>query len=929
MASTHTGAHRGLVAGDQCWLVSMTSDAVAPSMQGQAFGVDDAVGVDAICADGGIVHLRPVVPEDADALRDLHQGVSDYSLYMRFFGLSRSAAITYVTRLVAAANPEHQAMSAWIGDRLIGVAAFERTGVDTAEVALLVADDHHRQGIGTLLLEHLAARARNIGISRFVADVLGENYLALRTLRDMGCQTTIRYDGGTALVEIDLRPDARAIATIDGRERTADEASLRHVLSPASVAVIGVGIHPASVGHQVLRNILAAGFVGTVHAVNPHHDSVLGVPCVPTPAQLPDAVDLAIVAVPAAQVPTVVGACGERNVRAVLVLTAGFGETGDTGMALQQRVVRIARHYGMRVVGPNCLGLVNTDPAVRLNATFADIPMNPGGLGLVSQSGALGIAVLAAANRDGLGTAQFVSIGNKADVSSNDLLLAWEGDHRVRVIALYLESLGNPRKFARIARRVASTKPIIAIKAGRSPAGQRAGQSHTAAAASSDVVIEALFRQAGVLRVNTMQEMLDTARVLCEQPLPTGSRVAVIGNSGGPEILAADAASGAGLDVIELAATTVQLLRQSVPSAASCRNPIDLGATVAPADMGAALRVLLDAAEVDAVLTVITDVAVTDADAVMGEIAAVASATDKPVVATRVGGQACSMPLEGVGKRALPVFTFPEPAASALAFATRYARIRAAGDPPVVRPSGITRSEAAAVVSTALAAGLGWLSATEVHRVLTDYGLPVCPQRVVIDPDDAVLAAADLGYPLAVKLADGGLHKTDIGGVRLGVTDEAALRQAFRDVTASRPAPTSVLLQPMSQGGTEVIIGAVQHDQFGPAVMVGAGGVFADVLADRVFRLAPITSQEADHMLDELRMSKLLDGFRGTPPVSRERLTELLVRVAALADDLPEVAELDLNPVICRGVDLRIVDARIRLAPAAPRPDQTVRQLPM
>src|SRR6478752_3291140 len=561
MASTHTGAHRGLVAGDQCWLVSMTSDAVAPSMQGQAFGVDDAVGVDAICADGGIVHLRPVVPEDADALRDLHQGVSDYSLYMRFFGLSRSAAITYVTRLVAVANPEHQAMSAWIGDRLIGVAAFERTGVDTAEVALLVADDHHRQGIGTLLLEHLAARARSNGITRFVADVLGENYLALRTLRDMGCQTTIRREGGTALVEIDLHPDARTIAVIDGRERTAEEASLRHVLAPVSVAVIGAGIHPDSVGHQVLRNILAAGFVGTVHAVNPHHDSVLGVPCVPTPAQLPDAVDLAIVAVPAAQVPTVVGACGERNVRAVLVLTAGFGETGDTGMALEQRVVRIARHYGMRVVGPNCLGLVNTDPAVRLNATFADIPMNPGGLGLVSQSGALGIAVLAAANRDGLGTAQFVSIGNKADVSSNDLLLAWEGDHRVRVIALYLESLGNPRKFARIARRVASTKPIIAIKAGRSPAGQRAGQSHTAAAASSDVVIEALFRQAGVLRVNTMQEMLDTARVLCEQPLPAGPRVAVVGNSGGPEILAADAASSAGLELIQLASTTEQLLR--------------------------------------------------------------------------------------------------------------------------------------------------------------------------------------------------------------------------------------------------------------------------------------------------------------------------------------------------------------------------------
>ncbi len=894
----------------------------------RALALDDTTGVDAVGADGAIIHLRPVDPGDADALRDLHQGVSDYSLYMRFFGLSRAAAMAYVTRLVAAANPAHQALAAWIGDRLIGVAAFERTGVDTAEVALLVADDHHRQGIGTLLLEHLAALARSNGITRFVADVLAENGLALRTLRDMGCQTTIRYEGGTALVEIDLRPDARAIATIDGRERTADEASLRHVLAPVSVAVIGAGIHPDSVGHQVLRNILGGGFTGTVHAVNPHHDSVLGVPCVPTPAQLPDAVDLAIIAVPAAQVPTVVRGCGERNVRAVLVLTAGFGETGDAGMALQHQLVTIARHHGMRVVGPNCLGLLNTDPAVRLNATFAELPMTSGGLGLVSQSGALGIAVLAAADRDGLGLAQFVSIGNKADVSSNDLLLAWERDDRIRVIALYLESLGNPRKFARIARRVASTKPIVAIKAGRSPAGQRAGQSHTAAAATSDVVVEALFRQAGVLRVNTMQEMLDTARVLCEQPLPAGSRVAVIGNSGGPEILAADAATGAGLDVIELAATTEQLLRQAVPSAASCRNPVDLGATVAPVDMGAALRVLLDATEVDAVLTVVTDVAVTDPDAVMGEIAAVASATEKPVVATRVGGRACSIPLDSVRERALPVFTFPEPAAAALAFATRYSRIRAAQDPPVMQPTGINRSAAIELVSGALAAGLEWLSATDVHRLLTGYGLPVCPQRVVIDANDAVVAAADLGYPLAVKLAEGGVHKTDIGGVRLGVADEAALRLAFRDITASLPTPTSVLLQPMSPTGTEVIIGAVQHDQFGPAVMVGAGGVFADVLADRVFRLAPITSRDARRMLDELRMSKLLDGFRGTAPVSRERLADLLVRVGALADDLPEVAELDLNPVICRGDDLLIVDARIRLAPAAPRPDQTVRQLP-
>jgi acetyl coenzyme A synthetase (ADP forming)-like protein len=892
-------------------------------------GDADPGGVDAVGADGRMVHIRPVAAEDAEALRDLHRGVSDYSLYMRFFGLSRTAAMDYVTRLVAAANPGHQALTAWIGGQLVGVAAFERTEPQTAEVALLIADDHHRRGIGTLLLEHLAATARRNGITRFVADVLAENHLALRTLRDMGCAMTTRLDGATALVEIDLRPDARGIGAIDGRERSADEASLRHLLAPTSIAVIGAGGHPESVGHQVLRNILAGGFTGTVHAVNPHHESVLGVPCLPSPAQLPDAVDLAVVAVAAAQVPAVVQGCGERNVRAVLILTAGFGETGDAGVALQQRVIGIARHYGMRLVGPNCLGLVNTSPAVRLNATFADLPLRPGGLGLVSQSGALGIAVLAAADRVGLGISQFVSIGNKADVSSNDLLLAWEGDDRTRVIALYLESLGNPRKFARIARRVASRKPIIAIKAGRSPAGQRAGQSHTAASATSDVVVEALFRQAGVLRVNTMQEMLDTARVLCEQPLPTGARVAVVGNSGGPEILAADAATGAGLDVVQLAPTTEELLRQAVPSAPSCRNPVDLGATVMPAQLGSALQVLLGAAEVDAVLTVITDTAVTDAEAMMSRIAIVTSAAQKPVIATRVGGPACSIPLTGDDDRELPVFTFPEPAALALANATRYARIRAAEAAPVTRPAGVDAGDARALVDRALSDGVEWLPAGDVSRVLSAYRLPVCPQRVVTDVDEAVEAAAELGYPVAVKLAEGGLHKTEIGGVRLGVPGETALRRAFADLTAAGGGSAAVLLQPMLPGGTEIIVGAVQHDQFGPAVMVGAGGILADLLADHSFRLAPLSGQDAGRMLDELRTSRLLDGYRGAKRVSRERLIDLLIRVGALADDLPEVAELDLNPVICDGDDLLIVDARIRLAPAAPRPDQMVRQLPL
>lgn len=890
--------------------------------------LSDADGVDAIRADGGLVRLRPVVPDDAAALLALHRGVSDRSLYLRFFGISRPAADRYVAQLVRPAGPEHQVLSAWIGDQLVGVAAFERLPGDTAEVALLVSDDRHHEGIGTLLLEHLAGAARQVGITHFVADVLGENSLALQTLRDMGCRTTTRFEDAVARVEISLQPDATAISTIDERERFADEASLRHVLQPRSIAVIGAGERSGSVGHEVLRNLLEDGYTGTVYAVNPRHQAVLGVPCLPSPAELPEAIDLAVVAVPHTKVAEVAEACGARQVRAMLILTAGFAETGEAGAALQRQVVAIARYHGMRIVGPNCVGLLNTDPALRLNATFAQLPMRADGLSLASQSGALGIAVLEAADRAGLGVAQFISVGNKADVSGNDLLLAWERDERTRVIALYLESLGNPRKFARIARRVANSKPIIAIKSGRSIVGQRAGRSHTAAAATSDVVVDALFVQAGVLRVDTMQEMIDAARVLCDQPLPAGRRVVVVGNSGGPGVLAADAADAAGLTLAELTASTREKLSRAVPDAASVENPVDLGATASPAAVGAALQILLDASEIDAALTVLTDIAVSDPDAIMSRIASVASAADKPVVATRVGSSPRSMPFGDDSERALPVFTFPEPAASALALAARYAQIRSARPTPITYPDGVRVTDAAIVVQAAGKSGASWLSAPDVHRLLTDYGLPMSPQRVITGEAEAVLAAADFGYPLAVKLAEGGVHKTDVGGVVLDVADEVALRRAVADLMSAGGQPRSLLLQPMSPPGTELVIGAVQHDRFGPVAMIGSGGVFADLVADRAFRLAPLSSETAAQMIGELRMSALLDGDRGSASVSREALSDLVVRVAALVDDLPAVAELDLNPVICQGDRLLIVDARVRLGPPWPRLDQSLRRLP-
>jgi acyl-CoA synthetase (NDP forming) len=512
-----------------------------------------------------------------------------------------------------------------------------------------------------------------------------------------------------------------------------------------------------------------------------------------------------------------------------------------------------------------------------------------------------------------------VSVGNKADVSGNDLLLAWERDDQVAVIGLYLESFGNPRKFARIARRVAHTKPIIAIKAGRSLAGQRAGRSHTAAAAASDAVVDALFTQAGVLRVDSMEQLVDVSRLLLDQPLPAGPRVAIVGNSGGPEILAADAAEAAGLSVIQLAPSTVDRLRGAAPAAASCENPVDLGAGAQPELFADAVRLLLEAPEVDVVLGVFTQTAVADPAEILSQVAKVAAGSGKPLAVTQVGSEPGTV--EGV-----PVFAFPEPAAAALGYAYRYARIHEAPTSKPARLDTVDLTGARSLVHQAKASGSEWLAPDDVAALLANYRIPVCPYRIVSDPDAAVQAGADLGYPLVAKIARGTVHKTEAGGVRLDLRDDDAVRDAVAAIQAT--GAHDVLLQPMVGSGVELIIGAVQDQQFGPVVMIGAGGVLADMIADRQLRLAPLTDADADDMIGSLRTAPLLDGYRGGPVVSRPAVRRLLVRLAALANDLPEVAELDLNPVICRGDDeLIVVDAKVRVATAPTLPDPLLRQL--
>jgi acyl-CoA synthetase (NDP forming)/GNAT superfamily N-acetyltransferase len=880
--------------------------------------------VDTLTSDGRIVHIRDIGPGDLAELVALNDRASDRSIYMRYFSPNREAAARYVTNLSAVSDGPRRALGAFEHGRLLGLGVVEPTDDRTAEFALLVADECHHCGIGTLLLEHLVAEARGAGIDRFVAEVLATNTPMIQVMRDLGFAPVTHIEHGEMHVEFALELNNRVVSAIGERERVANVASLRPLLEPRSIAVIGAGQRPGSAGHEVLRNLLAARFTGPVYVVNPKRDTVLGIACIASPADLPDDVDVAVIALPAGLVPETLRECGKRGVRAAVLFGAGFGEAGADGAKLQDAVLDIAREYGIRLVGPNCIGIVNTDPDIRLDATFANVPHRAGPLAVLAQSGAFGVALIEAADEAGLGISQMVSVGNKADVGGNDLLLAWEADPRTRVIGMYLESVGDPRRFARIARRVSRSKPLIAVKSGRTAVGQRAGRSHTAAAASSDVAIDALFHSSGVLRVHTMQEMLDAARVLSGQPLPAGPRVAIVGNSGGPEILAADAATEAGLQVVELDDATLAALRAlDAPS----QNPLDLGAAATAETVSPVLRTVLAAPSVDAVLTVFTRIAIADAPAIAEVVRTAGLEAGKPVVAVFVGDPPTMLAQDG-SEWAIPVFTFPEPAAAALGLAYRYAQLNAAPVALPVRPDGVDVAAARAIATTALTEDRDWLTADESYRMLIAYGLPLPPQAVVDNAAAAVHAAAELGYPVVAKLATPGLHKSDVGGVRVGIGDEAALRAALRDLDEIGGGPgQQVLLQPMVGTGTELIVGAVHDAQCGALVMLGAGGVLTDILGDRSFGLAPFTEHDAEQVLGRLRSAPLLDGFRGAPVVSRAAVIDVLVRVAALVDDVPEIAELDLNPLICQADGLHAVDARIRVAVPPLHPDPLVRQL--
>ncbi|CAG7646381.1 bifunctional acetate--CoA ligase family protein/GNAT family N-acetyltransferase [Actinacidiphila bryophytorum] len=879
--------------------------------------------VHALLADGETVGIRPALPGDRERVRRLYAEMSPESLRMRFFGVSRRAGEQAADRLCEPAGPGHRSLLALREGRVIGAAEYLATDdPEVAEIDLAVADDFHHRGVGTLLLEHLANAAREAGVTSFTADALASNALMQRLVADLGLTVERRRADGETHVTIGLTPDERFLAAVDLRGSTADVASLRPLLRPRSVAVVGAGTSPGSVGRAVLRKIKESGFTGRLRAVNPHARSVLGVPCFPSAADLPQPPDLAVLAVPAASVPEVAEQCGAAGVRALVVLSSGLDE--DLGAALLQT----CRSHGMRLVGPNCLGVAVTDEDIRLDATFAAHGPLPGTAGVAVQSGGIGIALLEGLARLGIGVSDFVSLGDKYDVSGNDLLQFWEDDGRTRMALLHLESFGNPRAFSRTARRVARRMPVLTVDAGRSDAGRRAAASHSAAAATPTMTRQALFTQAGVTATRSVAELLDTAALLHSQPLPGGSRVAVVSNAGGAAVLAADACAEAGFDVPELPADLVAELLGGLPAGASAGNPVDTTAAVGEDALSGCLDLLTGHGAVDAVLVVLVPTAVATAT---GEdlLRALTHADprDRPrTVAAVLLGQAEQVRLvQGRGRTAIPAFADPRAAARALAHAAERARWLARPHGSAARQPGSAPAAARAFVGRFLDTRPegGWLDPGQCAELLAHYAVPQLSTALARSEDDAVTAARELtgGHGrVAVKAYwPGLLHKSERDAVLLDLEGPGDVREAYRELAARFAGTmTGVVVQPMAGRGTELVAGVVQDEVFGPLVLFGLGGTATEVLADHGARLAPLTDRDVHELIASRRCAPLLLGRDGAGAVDLDGLELLLRRLSEMACDLPQLAEADLNPVVARHDGVVAVDVRIRLTPRHP-----------
>ena len=871
---------------------------------------------DVVVRDGSTVCVRLAEERDVPALLQLLQSLSPQSLYYRFHSLPALSASD--VRALIGVDGKATTLIAESGGRILAFASYHPQLAEPhrAEVSFAVSDAVQGHGIGTRLLEQLAKVARAAGIDTFDAHVLAVNRQMMDVFRHSGFTETVRLEGGTCHVTLSLAVTDAFAEQAAARSQIAAAASIRAFFAPRVVAVVGANRTRGKIGSEILNNLRTAGFTGTIVPVHPSAHEIAGLRAYRRVSDIPLAVDLAMIVVPADDVLAAVDDCIAKGVRAICVISAGFSECDAAGRAREAVLVDKVRRAGCRLIGPNCMGLLNTDSSVQLNATFSPVYPPRGNVAMSTQSGALGLAILDYARRLGIGISSFVSVGNKADVSSNDLIQYWAEDPETSVILLYLESFGNPKKFAEIARRVGRTKPIVAVKAGRSIAGSRAAASHTGALATNDVVVDALFRQAGVIRTERLEEMFDVATLLSHQPIPRGARVAILTNAGGPGILAADACEAHGLQLPPLSDATRAELRSFLPGAASVTNPVDMLASAPAEHYGRALTAILHDESIDSVITIFIPPLVTEPDSVAAALAtAVQDTRDKPVLGVfmrAAGAPAALAPI--------PAYAFPEAAALALARVTTYGQWRTKPIVPAPSLDRFNPGEIRSIIDRVVARGPGWASQDEAQSLLAASGIATAASRMVTNLPEALAAASQLGFPIALKaLGPTLLHKTERRAVTLNIGDEAGLRTAFADFTTRFGHDmTGVLVQQMVPHGVEMIVGALQDPTFGPLVACGTGGVLVDVLADTAFRLHPLSATDAREMIDELRGARLLRGYRGSPPADEVALRDVLLRVSALVGVASEIQELDLNPVIVLSSGARVADARVRVDPTPP-----------
>jgi acyl-CoA synthetase (NDP forming)/RimJ/RimL family protein N-acetyltransferase len=867
---------------------------------------------DVLLLDGSAARLRPIRPDDADALVEFYARVSPQSKYLRFFAPYPELSQRDVDRFTRVDYRDRTAFVLTVGRDIVAVGRFDVVDESSppgsrqqAEVAFLVEDRHQGRGIAQLLLEHLAQAGRERGITSFVAEVLPDNARMIQTFKEAGYRLGRAYEDGVVRLEFPIETTETAVGVMRSREHRAEARSMERFFVARSVAIIGASRREDTVGRTLVRNLVLGGYAGKVYVVNPSASAVAGMPAYPTVQDIPDQVDLAIVAVPAEAVADVVLDCAAKGVHGLIVISSGFAETGHEGRRRQRQLVGLARSYGLRLVGPNCLGVINTAPDVSLNASLSPVMPPSGRVGFFCQSGALGVAILETVSRRGLGISTFVSAGNRADVSGNDLLQYWEEDDATEVVLLYLESIGNPRKFSRIARRVGRNKPVVAVKSGRTTQGVPVGHTVRTTIAPP-AAVDAMFRQAGVIQVDTLDEMFDVAQLLAHQPLPMGPRVAVVGNSDALGLLAADSATAAGLSV-----------EQSVA----------LGADATADDFERALDDAIDNPRVDAVIAVFIPPLNTTGEQVANVLAAVGEQSDKPLVSTFLASEGVPELLRvpdlagAAGRGSVPSYTAPEAAVRALSRVVQYAHWANRPDGEVTVFDDIDRAGAQALVTSVLAETSSGrdLTPSEVAALLACYGIALQPSTPVETLDEALAAGEALDWDVALKAtADHLRQRPDLAHVWRNIDSAADMRSAWANLTSliDEPASARFVVQRMAPPGIPVTIGTLEDALFGPIVSFGVSGTPSELLEDVSYRIPPLTNDDAADLIRDVKAAPLFFGYRGSEAIDVAGIEQVILRLARLKDDLPDVEVLNLGLVLASAHGIDVLRATGRVAPS-------------